>query len=152
MTRKDEDMTAPAAPHNAESASHPPTLGALSQLVQDALDSGTSLRRLGERAIDPKTGERISWQYFQKLIKNPPASPPDEIQMGALHAALGKPYRVIQAAAAKQWLKYEATELSGYDEEVRIIVGHLAGKSKAELLRWRMMIEADEKARREAGD
>ena len=46
---------------------------------------------------------------------------------------------------------YEATELAGYDEEVRIIVGHLAGKTKAELMRWRYMIEAEERARREAG-
>jgi hypothetical protein len=127
-------------------------LGALSQLVQDALDKGTSLRRLGERAIDPDTGEAISWQYFQKLIKNPPASPPDPKQMRALATALDKPYRRIQEAAAKQWLQYEATELAGYDAEVRIIVGHLAGKSKAELLRWRMMIEADERAQRAAED
>jgi hypothetical protein len=46
---------------------------------------------------------------------------------------------------------YEATELAGYDEEVRIIVGHLAGKSKAELMKWRYMIEAEERAKREAG-
>jgi hypothetical protein len=32
---------------------------------------------------------------------------------------------------------------------VRIIVGHLAGMPEAELRRWRAMIEADERARRE---
>lgn len=145
-------MTAPAAHPDAKSTAPAPRLGALSQLVQDALDAGTSLRRLGERAIDPETGETISWQYFQKLVKNPPASPPGPIQMRALAAALAKPYRRIQEAAAKQWLQYEATELAGYDEEVRIIVGHLAGKSKAELLQWRLMIEAAERAKREAGE
>ncbi|MFK4869044.1 hypothetical protein ACI3K4_27900 [Streptomyces sp. CSMPJR101] len=145
-------MTAAAPTSDANSPAHASPLGALSQLVQDALDSGISLRRLGDRAVDPDTGEKISWQYFQKLVKTPPASPPDPVQMRALAAALNRPYRRIQEAAAQQWLQYEATELSGYDEEVRIIVGHLAGKSKAELLRWRMMIEADERAQREAGD
>ena len=145
-------MTAPASTPDARSSAPSPTLGALSQLVQDVLDSGISLRRLGERAIDPETGEPISWQYFQKLVKNPPASPPDPMQMRALAAALNKPYRRIQEAAARQWLQYEATELSGYDEEVRIIVGHLAGKPKGEVKRWRMMIEADEKAQREGDD
>lgn len=144
-------MKAPA-PTPADQSSAPSPLGALSQLVQDALDSGISLRRLGERAIDPDTGEAISWQYFQKLVKNPPASPPDPKQMRALAAALSKPYRRIQEATAKQWLQYEATELAGYDAEVRIIVGHLAGKSKAELMRWRMMMEAAERAQREADE
>lgn len=124
-------------------------LGPLSQMVQDTLDAGISLRRLGERAVDPETGQSISWQYLQKLVKTPPASAPDPVQMRALAAALARPYRRIQEAAAKQWLQYEATELAGYDEEVRIIVGHLAGKTKAELLQWRMMIEAAERAKRE---
>jgi hypothetical protein len=119
-------------------------------MVQETLDAGISLRRLGERATDPETGQSISWQYLQKLVKNPPASAPDPVQMRALAAALGKPYRRIQEAAAKQWLQYEATELAGYDEEVRIIVGHLAGKTKAELLQWRLMIEAAERAQRES--
>lgn len=144
-------MKAPAPTPDAQSSA-PSPLGALSQLVQEALDAGASLRRLGEGAVDPETGESISWQYFQKLVKNPPASPPDPVQMRALAAALGKPYRRIQEATAKQWLQYEATELSGYDSEVRIIVGHLAGKSKAELMQWRMMIEAAERAQREADD
>jgi hypothetical protein len=72
--------------------------------------------------------------------------------MGAIAAALGKPVRRIQEAVAKQWLLYEATELAGYDSEVRIIVGHLAGKTPEELRRWRYMIEADERAKREAGE
>lgn len=145
-------MTAPASAPHAGSAANASPLGALSQLVQDALDAGTSLRRLGERAIDPESSERISWQYFQKLVKNPPASPPDPVQMRALAAALGKPYRRIQEAAAKQWLQYEATELAGYGDELRIIVAHLAGQPESEKRRWRMMIEAAERAKREVDE
>jgi hypothetical protein len=144
-------MTA-AAPAPDSGTATPASSGPLSQLIQEALDGGKSLRDLGKAAIDPETGEHISWQYFQKLVKNPPASAPSPVQMRAVAAALGKPYRRIQEATAKQWLQYEATELAGYDAEVRIIVGHLAGKSKAELLQWRLMIEAAERAQREAGE
>lgn len=144
-------MTAPATAPEPDAAD-PSRMGALSQLVQDALDNGLSLRRLGELAVDHETGERISWQYFQKLVKNPPASAPNPSQMRAIASALGKSERRIKEAVAKQWLQYEATELAGYDAEVRIIVGHLAGKTPEELRRWRYMIEAEERARREADE
>lgn len=145
-------MKAAAPTPDADSSTPATPLGALSQLVQDALDSGMSLRRLGERAIDPDTGEKISWQYFQKLVKNPPASPPNVVQMRALAAALGVPYRRIQVTAAKQWLQYEARELAGYDEDERVIVSHLAGMTPAAKRRWRRMIEADDQAQREVDE
>lgn len=151
VTREDEEMTAPAtAPDPGAAETTAP--GALSQFIQEALDKGDSYQRLADRAIDPESGETVSKPYLQRVVKNPPANPPTPHMMGAIAAALGKPFHRIQEAVAKQWLLYEATELSGYDEEVRIIVGHLAGKSKAELLQWRMMIEAAERAKREAGE
>lgn len=142
-------MKAPAAspdPGTAEA----PAVGALSQLIQEALDKGDSYQRLASRAIDPETGETVSKPYLQQIVKTPPINPPTLPRMGAIAAALGKPLGRIKEAVAEQWLQYEATELAGYDEEVRIIVGHLAGKSKSDLLRWRMMIEADERARRQS--
>jgi hypothetical protein len=144
-------MTAPVTAPDP-GATEPPTTGALSQLIQDALDRGDSYQRLADRAIDRETGETVSKPYLQRVVKNPPAHPPTVPMMGAIAAALGKPMRHIQDAVARQWLQYEATELAGYDAEVRIIVGHLAGKSKAELLQWRLMIEAAERAKRESGE
>jgi hypothetical protein len=143
-------MTVPATAPDPGTAAEPTPIGALSQLIQEALDKGGSYGKLAEGAIDPQTGETVSKAYLQRIVKNPPANPPNPAQMGAIAAALGKPLRHIKEATAKQWLLYEATELAGYDAEVRIIIGHLAGKSPAELKRWRMMIEADERARREA--
>ncbi|WP_428956134.1 hypothetical protein [Streptomyces sp. cg35] len=144
-------MTGPATAGNAGAAEQSaPTPGALSQLIQEALDKGDSYQRLADRAIDPDSGETVSKPYLQRIVKNPPANPPTPHMMSAIAASLGKPFERIQAAVAKQWLLYEATELAGYDEEVRIIVGHLAGKSKAELVKWRYMIEAEERARRES--
>ncbi|MGW2223897.1 hypothetical protein [Streptomyces formicae] len=145
-------MTAPATAPDPGTAADPSPTGALSRLIQEALDQGDSYQRLADRAIDPETGETVSKPYLQQIVKTPPAHPPTPPRMGAIAAALGKPLRRIKEAVAEQWLQYEATELAGYDKEVRIIVGHLAGKSKSELLRWRMMIEADEQARRESGN
>jgi hypothetical protein len=123
----------------------------LSRLVQEANDSGITYQEMADRGVSPD-GSRLPRQWYQKLVKSPPVNPPSVPQMHAIAAAIGKPLRRIQEATAEQWLQYEATELAGYDAEVRIIVGHLAGKSKAELMQWRMMIEAAERARREAGE
>ncbi|MEU2316612.1 hypothetical protein ABZ588_21530 [Streptomyces althioticus] len=145
-------MTASATAPDPGTATQPSPLDALSQLIQEALDQGDSYGRLAERAIDPESGETVSKPYLQRVVKNPPANPPTPPMMRAIAAALRIPVRRVQEAAAKQWLQYEATELAGYDAEVRIIVGHLAGKSPEELRRWRYMIEAEERARREAGE
>lgn len=142
-------MTAPAPTPEPAATGHPSPIGALSQLIQDALDNGDSYGRLAERATDPETGETVSKPYLQRVVKNPPANPPTVPMMRAIATALRKPFKRVQEATAKQWLMYEATELAGYDEEVRIIVAHLAGKPPTELRRWRAMIEADERVRRE---
>lgn len=149
MNREDDhDVTAAATAPDAGTDAPTPA-GALSQLIQEALDGGKTLRQLGKLAVDPSTGEKISWQYFQKLVKNPPASAPNPLQMRAIAAALGKSERRIKAAVADQWLDYQATELAGYGKPVRIILGHLGAMSEQEQRRWLAMIEADERARRE---
>ncbi|MDX3713451.1 hypothetical protein PV733_31810 [Streptomyces europaeiscabiei] len=127
----------------------PRSRGALSQLIQDANDRGLSYAKMSELAIDTKTGTKLSKPYLQRLVTNPPANAPSETQMRAIAAALRVSERRVKAAAADQWLGYVATELAGYNDEVRIIVGHLAGMPEPELRRWRAMIEADERARRE---
>lgn len=151
VPREEEDMTAPATTPDPGAAASVPA-GALSQLIQEALDKGDSYQRLADRAATSGSSETVSKPYLQRIVKNPPANPPTAAQLAAIAHALGKPAQRVREAAARQWLQYEATELAGYDEEVRIIVGHLAGKSKAELMQWRMMIEAAERAKREAGE
>lgn len=141
-------MTAAAPTENGAAES---TLGALSQLIQDANDSGITYQEMADRGIDP-TGHKLPKQWYQKLVRTPPVSAPSTGQMYAIAEAIRQPYRRIQAATARQWLQFEATELSGYDEDVRIIVAHLAGQSPADKRRWRRMIEADEQARREVDE
>lgn len=142
-------MTATAPDPGAADAS---PAGALSLLVQATNDSGVTYQEMADRGAAAVPGSKLPRQWYQKLVKTPPVYPPSLEQMDALAAATGQPLRRIKEAVAEQWLQYEATELAGYDEEVRIIVGHLAGKSKAELMAWRYMIEAQERARRESGD
>lgn len=141
-------MTA-AVPEPETGAEEPGSRGALSQLIQDANDRGLSYQKMSERAVDPESGIRLSKPYLQRLVANPPANSPSPKQIKALARALNVTERRLKAAAAAQWLEYEATELAGYNDEVRIIVGHLAGMPESELRRWRAMIEADERARRE---
>lgn len=141
-------MTA-AAPAPGSRDAQPSPARPLSLLVQEALDTGKSLRDLGKAAIDPETGDSISWQYFQKLLKNPPASAPNVTAIRAIAAALGKSERRIKEAAAEQWLDYRATELAGYGGTARIILSHVGAMSEKEQKRWLAMIEADERARRE---
>lgn len=143
--------TSATAPESGAATQSSPA-GALSQLIQEAIDHGDSYGKLAERAADPETGETVSKPYFHRLVTGPPANPPTPPMMRAIAVALRIPFRRVQEAVAKQWLLYEATELAGYDAEVRIIVGHLAGKSPEDLRRWRYMIEAEERARREAGE
>ncbi len=143
-------MTAAATAPDQGAAQPNPPAGALSKLIQDANDRGLSYAKMSARAVDIETGTKLSKPYLQRLVGNPPTSAPSVAQMRALAAALQVSERRVKAAAAEQWLEYEATELAGYNDEVRIIVGHLAGMSESELHRWRAMIEADERARRES--
>lgn len=141
-------MTA-AATDRPTGTGEPSPRGALSQLIQDANDRGLSYAKMSERAIHRESGTTLSKPYLQRLVTNPPASSPSPNQLKALANALNVSERRLKAAAAEQWLGYVATELAGYNDEVRIIVGHLAGMPESELRRWRAMIEADERTRRE---
>ncbi|MEV0556325.1 hypothetical protein AB0I27_23085 [Streptomyces sp. NPDC050597] len=142
-------MTAAATDPDA-GTDEPSNLGALSRLIQDANDRGLSYQKMSDRAVDQESGTKLSKPYLQRLVSNPPANSPSPKQIKALANALNVSERRLKAAAAAQWLEYEATELAGYNDEVRIIVGHLAGMPESELRRWRAMIEADERARRES--
>lgn len=116
----------------------------LSRLVREVNDSGTSFQKMADNALDADTGETLSKPYFQKMAANNVTTPPTAARVRALAAGLRKPLRVVQRAAAAQYLDYQSTELAGYDDETRIIVAHLAGMDPASRRRWRRMIEAAE--------
>lgn len=119
----------------------------LSRLVREVNDAGVSYQQMAARARS--AGYPLSKPYFQKMATNAVTSAPTPDRLRALAAGLGKPLPVVQRAAAVQYLEYQATELAGYDEDVRVIVAHLAGMDKVERRRWQAMIEAAERSKRD---
>lgn len=119
----------------------------LSRLVREVNDAGTSYQDMADRAA--AAGHQISKPYMQKIAANNVTTPPNGARLEAIAAALGKPVSLVKRAAAIQWLAYDATELSGFDDDVRIIVAHLAGMDRPDVRRWRAMIEAAERAEAE---
>ncbi len=114
----------------------------LSRLVREVNDTGVSFAQMAERA--ERGGHPVSKAYFQKTASNVITRAPAADVLRGMAEALHKPLRVVQRAAAIQYLDYRATELSGYDDDVRVIVAHLAGMRPGEKRRWRAMIEAVE--------
>ncbi|HCA85502.1 MAG TPA: hypothetical protein DEQ61_08415 [Streptomyces sp.] len=116
----------------------------LSRLVREvnADGRGVSYQEMADRSA--ADGHPVSKPYFQKLATNAVSSAPSPDRLYGIAAGLRKPVPVVQRAAAVQYLDYQATELSGYDDDVRVIVAHLAGMRAGEKRRWRAMIEAAE--------
>jgi len=128
----------------------PRTIGELSRLILDAnAEPGNSYAQLAVRAIDPETGEQLSKPYLQKIASGAATTPPRDYALRAIAAAIRKPIGVVQRAAAQQYWQYQATELSGYDDDTRVIVAHLAGMNPSERKTWRAMVEAAEQAKKE---
>ncbi|MFD4000891.1 hypothetical protein [Streptomyces rubiginosohelvolus] len=116
----------------------------LSQLVRQANDSGVTYQAMADRSAE--AGHPLSKPFFQKLGTNAAATVKGESLPGVA-AGLELPLQMVRAAAAKQFLDYEARELGGFSDDVRVVVSHLAGMSPEEIRRWRAMIEADERER-----
>lgn len=123
----------------------------LSRMVREVNDDGrgVSYQEMADRA--EAAGTPLSKPYFQKMATNAVTTAPSPERLRAIAAGLRKPLPVVQRAAAVQYLDYQATELSGYDDDVRVIVAHLAGMGPAEKKRWRAMMEAAEQVDRDAG-
>ncbi|MER6778404.1 MULTISPECIES: hypothetical protein [unclassified Streptomyces] len=121
----------------------------LSRLVREVNDDGrgVSYQEMADRA--EAAGISLSKPYFQKMATNAVTTAPTPDRLRAIAAGLRKPLAVVQRAAAIQYLDYQATELSGYDDDVRVIVAHLAGMGTTEKKRWRAMMEAAEQADRD---
>jgi hypothetical protein len=132
-------MAVPNAPD--QDAAEPAPVGALSLLVLEA-KGDRSYEDLTKKAINPDTGKQLAKQYFQKLVRTPPKKMPSSGNLQAIADGLGVLPERVRRAAAQQWAEYEATELAGYDEDTRVILGHLVGMPEEERRRWRRMIEA----------
>jgi len=113
----------------------------LSRLVREANDAGASYGDIAQRAVDPETGEKLSKPYVNNLARGQVDNPPRAWMLRALAAGLRQPESVVKAAAAAQWMDYVATGLSGYGDDVRIIVAHLGDLPEEEVARIRRLVE-----------
>lgn len=119
----------------------------LNRLVRDVNDSGVSYQEMANRST--RAGFPLSKPYFQKLATGQVLTAPTPERLEGIAAGLAVPSRIVKEAAAVQFLQYEAKELAGYGDDVKVVVAYLAGMSESDVRRWRAQIEADERARRD---
>jgi len=85
----------------------------LSRFVQHTMRArGLSYRRLALRSIDPDSGERVSFQWLDKLATGGQSKSPDPWQLRALAAGLDVPPEVVKGLAARQWLDFEVAQVA----------------------------------------
>jgi len=96
-----------------------------SDLVRDRrAELGISLRELESRALDPETGEQARFGWISKVEKRRPVDAPAPAVLRALAAGLGLPLRVLQEAAAAQFLDMAATVWSD-DRTTRVLAARI---------------------------
>lgn len=96
-------------------------------------ERGLSVRKLAEQSVDPKTGERpFKFAWISKLERGESTDPPSPAMLRALAVGLGLPLRVLQEAAAAQYL--EMSFVWSQDRTTRVVVAHLEEMSEEERL------------------
>jgi len=83
----------------------PPTLR---DMIQEALDRGTTYRQLEASAIDPVTHKTASRSIFFDTVNGKLDRMPYEHHLRAIAAGLGVPYERVRQAAIRQWVPAEA--------------------------------------------
>ncbi|MEU8886682.1 XRE family transcriptional regulator [Streptomyces sp. NPDC048442] len=104
----------------------------LSDLVRRRrAELGISLRTLAERSIDPLSGEQAKFGWISKLENNKPTDTPSEELLRALAAGLELPLRVVQEAAAAQYLGMG--EVRSEDGTARLLIARIQEMSPEDL-------------------
>lgn len=112
---------------------------------------GISLRTLAERAIDPEPSpgepaEQVKFGWISKLENGKPTDAPSEAQLRALGAGLELPARVLQQAAAAQYLGL--AEVWSGDQNARVLVARIEEMSPEDLAQLAAIAETFASARR----
>lgn len=94
-------------------------------LVRDRrAELGISLRELEARAIDDQTGDQARFGWVSKVEKGRPVDAPSPSILRALAAGLGLPLRVLQEAAAAQFLDM-TTPVWSEDRTTRVLAARI---------------------------
>lgn len=92
---------------------------------QRRAELGVSVRALAEQSVDPETGERpFKFGWVSKLERGGSTDAPSAAILRALAAGLSLPLRVLQEAAAAQYLDMESFIWS-QDRTTRVLAAHI---------------------------
>ncbi len=93
-----------------------------SDLVRERrAELGISLRELEARSVDPEAGERAKFGWISKVEKGSSVDTPSPSLLRALAAGLQLPLRILQEAAAAQFLEMDSSLWSD-DRTTRVLV------------------------------
>lgn len=91
-----------------------------------------SVRKLAELSVDPETGEHpFKFGWVSKLERGENTDAPSEAILRALHVGLSLPLRVVQEAAASQFLGMDPFVWS-QDRTTRVLAAHIEEMSEEE--------------------
>ncbi|MGW1437263.1 XRE family transcriptional regulator [Streptomyces griseus] len=122
----------------------------LSNLVRGRrAELGISLRQLEERAVDPASGVQAKFGWISKLENGRPTEAPSEDVLLALAVGLQLPVRVVQEAAAAQYLGM--TEIRTQSEAARLLVARVEEMTDDDLAQLAAIAETFERSKRSRG-
>ena len=91
---------------------------------QRRAELGLSVRKLAEQSVDPETGVQVKFGWISKVERNESTDAPSAAVLRALAAGLSTPVRVLQEAAAAQYLDMESFIWS-QDRTTRVLAAHI---------------------------
>ncbi|MEU8756280.1 XRE family transcriptional regulator [Streptomyces chartreusis] len=90
-----------------------------------------SVRKLAEQSVDPETGEQAKFGWISKVERGESTDAPAATILRALAVGLSLPVRVLQEAAAAQYLNMESFIWS-QDRTTRVLAARIEEMSDEE--------------------
>ncbi|WP_229900406.1 helix-turn-helix domain-containing protein [Streptomyces capoamus] len=98
---------------------------------QRRAELGLSVRRLADQSLDPETGTQARFGWISKVERGESTDAPPAAVLRALAAGLSLPLRVLQEAAAAQYLDLESFVWS-QDRTTRVLAAHIEEMTEEE--------------------
>lgn len=98
---------------------------------QRRAELGLSVRKLADQSVDPDSGVQAKFGWISKVERNESTDAPSAAVLRALAAGLSMPLRVLQEAAAAQYLDLESFIWS-HDRTTRVLAAHIEEMSADE--------------------
>ncbi|WP_233534360.1 helix-turn-helix domain-containing protein [Streptomyces murinus] len=91
---------------------------------QRRAELGISVRKLADQSIDPDTGTQAKFGWISKVERGQSTDAPSAATLRALAVGLAVPLRVLQEAAAAQYLDMSSFIWS-QDRTTRVLAAHI---------------------------